>query len=586
MANVGYATLQVIPSLKGIGPALTSGVAGPAAAAGTTAGSKLGSGMLASVRNFAGPLVAATAGIAVFGFLKSAQQDASDLNETANKSAVIFGDQAGAIDKWASAAASSAGLSKKAALDAAAGFGDMFLQLGFAGTEAAKMSTSTVQLAADLGSFNNLPTADVSQRIGAAFRGEYDSLQLLIPNINAARVQTEALAMTGKTNAKELTAQEKAAAVLAIVNHDGARAAGDFAKTSGANANAQKILTARYENAKTAIGKGLIPVMGFLLKAANVVLAGFIALGGFFAKHADTIKLVAGVITAFFIPALVRMGIAAAVSAAETVALWVMIKASAIRGAAAQAVASLRVVAAWVLMGVQSLLAAAKVAIAWLIAMGPIAIVTAAVIGLVALIIANFDTIKKWIGEAWDWVKTKTTAVWDALIAWISEVPGRILAWLTGAWDFIATEAGVMKIMVIGWFEALGQWISGLPGWLRDKAGDVWGWLVDAAKSAAAAAWQAIKDQFTGAGSGLLGGLVQSGLPGGFPSGLEQQRQAGAQDDGSGSRSSGGLHIEQHIYNPAPSPVPSDISGLARQARRMGFDRPPPTRLVVSRSTA
>jgi hypothetical protein len=65
-------------------------------------------------------------------------------------------------------------------------------------TQAASMSTDVVKLAADLGSFNNLETGDVLERIQAAFRGEYDSLQLLIPNINAARVEQEAMAETGK----------------------------------------------------------------------------------------------------------------------------------------------------------------------------------------------------------------------------------------------------------------------------------------------------------------------------------------------------------------------------------------------------
>lgn len=186
---------------------------------------------------------------------------ASDQEEALNKSNVIFGKNAGAIEKWADGAAKSAGLSKTAALDAAAGFGDMFSQLGFGAGEAANMSTSVVQLAADLGSFNNLDTAEVVDMISASFRGEYDSLQRLIPNINAARVETEALAMTGKKSAKELTAQEKAAATLAIVQKDGARAAGDFARTSDGLANQQKILKAEFDNVKSELGKQLLPVL-------------------------------------------------------------------------------------------------------------------------------------------------------------------------------------------------------------------------------------------------------------------------------------------------------------------------------------
>lgn len=234
----------------------------------TSAKSSKLAGVMGTVAK-AGALAFAAAGVAAVKFGSDAIGAASDLNETLSKSKIIFGDNAKAMQKWAAGAATSAGLSKQAALEAAAGFGDMFSQIGFTQDAAAKMSKSTVQLSADLGSFNNLPTEDVSQRIAAAFRGEYDSLQALIPNINAARVESKALAMTGKDNAKQLTAQEKAAAVLAIVHKDGARAAGDFARTSDGLANQQKILAANFENVKAKIGKALLPVAAGFVKFLN-----------------------------------------------------------------------------------------------------------------------------------------------------------------------------------------------------------------------------------------------------------------------------------------------------------------------------
>lgn len=205
------------------------------------------------------------AAIALTGFAIGAVKKASDLNETINKSNVIFGKNADAIDTWAQGAAKSMGLSRQAALEAASGFGNMFAQLGFTSTKAADMSKSVVQLSADLGSFNNLPTAEVTDMISAAFRGEYDSLQRLIPNISAARVQTEALKETGKKNADQLTAQEKATATLAIIQRDGKDAAGDFARTSDGLANKTKIARARFEDLQATIGTKLLPVVSTLL---------------------------------------------------------------------------------------------------------------------------------------------------------------------------------------------------------------------------------------------------------------------------------------------------------------------------------
>lgn len=206
-------------------------------------------------------IAAVAAGASIGKFFTGSIAQSSKLSETVNASSVIFGKNAKSMEKWAAGAATSAGLSKQAALEAATGFGDMFSQIGFGQSQAAAMSKDVVQLAADLGSFKNLPTADVSDMISAALRGEYDSLQRVIPNINAARVEHEALAATGKTSVAALTAQEKAAATLAIIHKDGARAAGDFARTQGSAANQAKIATAKFQNLQSALGDKLIPAV-------------------------------------------------------------------------------------------------------------------------------------------------------------------------------------------------------------------------------------------------------------------------------------------------------------------------------------
>ncbi len=226
-------------------------------------GSGIGKSIVAGM---AGGLMAGGAVGIITGFFKTAIGGASDLQETVNKSNVIFKQQARAIEQWADTAATSMGLSKQAAMEAAAGFGNMFSQLGFTGDQAAGMSKTIVQLSADLGSFNNLPTAEVADMISAAFRGEYDSLQRLIPNISAARVEQEALAATGKRNADQLTAQEKAAATLAIVQRDAAAAAGDFGRTQDSLANQQKIATAQFQNAATELGTHLLPVLSQVMQ--------------------------------------------------------------------------------------------------------------------------------------------------------------------------------------------------------------------------------------------------------------------------------------------------------------------------------
>jgi hypothetical protein len=149
------------------------------------------------------------------------------------------------------------------------------------------MSTSTVQLAADLGSFNDLETGDVLDRISGALRGEYDSLQAIIPNINGTRVEHEALAASGKKTASELTAAERATATLAIVTADGARAVGDFARTADSASNTSKTLAAQFEELQVSVGNKLMPAWQAFQELLSV---GIGILGGMVEVIADVVS--------------------------------------------------------------------------------------------------------------------------------------------------------------------------------------------------------------------------------------------------------------------------------------------------------
>lgn len=272
-SEVASAFVSLIPSFRGGQAAIAKelGAVGGTAgdAAGKTTGKRMGGAILGSLKGFVGPMAGIFGAVAGLNFLKGTVQDASDLNETVSKSQQIFGPAFGQLDKWARTAATSVGLSRSEALAATAVFGDMFQQLGQSGPEAARTSQKVVQLAADLGSFHNLDTAEVNDLISASFRGEYDSIQRIIPGINAARVEKEALARTGKDNAKALTAEEKAMATLAIIQKDSAKAQGDFARTSGSLANQQKILSAQWQDAKTQLGNALLPVVTSVVSQFN-----------------------------------------------------------------------------------------------------------------------------------------------------------------------------------------------------------------------------------------------------------------------------------------------------------------------------
>lgn len=304
---VGVGYIDIKPDLSGFGRELKTDMNRDLAVASASGGKTFGTNFLGSVKGVLGGLAAAGAVKGAFNFLGDAIDAASELNEVVSKSNNVFKSSAGEISAWATAGAKDFGLSERAALEAASGFGNMFAQLGIGLDLAATMSTSIVELAADFASFHNADISEVISAQSAAFRGEYDALQRFLPLINATTVEQQALAMTGKRATKELTAQEKALAVQALMLKGAGDAAGDFDRTSDSLANQTRIMNAEWENSTAILGEELLPVMtdlvGFLnsdgipgfLKWSEILGEGFVDAAGFFiGAMADVMSVIAG----------------------------------------------------------------------------------------------------------------------------------------------------------------------------------------------------------------------------------------------------------------------------------------------------
>jgi hypothetical protein len=411
-------------------------------------------------------------------------KSASDLNETVSKSNQIFGSNSAAIQQWAGGAAQNLGLSKQAALESASGFGDMFTQLGFAGDQAAGMSQKVVQMSADLGSFNNLPTADVTDKIAGAFRGEYDGLQTLIPNISAARVESEAMAATGKKTASQLTAQEKATAVLAIVQKDGARAQGDFARTASGAANSQKIAAASASDLSAKLGQALLPAYTKVLQVGIQFL-------GFLSQHQAAVTVVIAVVAGL-------AAVVLALSVATTIYNGVM------------AVAKGAMVA---YTAVQWLLNAAMTA-------NPIGIIVVGIALLIAGFILlyqhseTFRNILAAIGQVgvaiWGGIKTAALAVWAAIVAYVrfqiavlTAVIRVIVAVAKAVWDAIKAAAQAVWGFITAYIRTEINIIKTVIKAIVAVAKAVW----DAIKSAAVSVWKGITSAFTSAVNSIKSGF-------------------------------------------------------------------------------
>lgn len=215
-------------------------------------------------------------------------------------------------------------------------------------------------------------------------------------------------------------------------------------------------------NTVTAILHVLVPIIQIfgpaLALIAPIVLASIVAWSAltkvFTAVQAGitAVKIVLPMLATLFtetIPSIVSATAAGAVWVAEGIA-------GAASYAASLAVTVAESVAGFIAMGIEALASAAEVAAAWVIAMGPIGWAIAAVVGLVALIVANWDTVKSITADCWNFVSGIVVGAWNFLtnaigtgisneISLVASLPGRILGAL-GDLGSLLYNAGVSVI--------------------------------------------------------------------------------------------------------------------------------------------
>jgi hypothetical protein len=208
-------------------------------------------------------IAAATAGAAVIA--KGLIDSASDLEEVAAKTSVIFGDANDQVTKFAEGAAKTLGQSKTAALTAASTFGVFGKAAGLTGKDLGAFSTDLVALASDMASFANTSPEEAAEALGAALRGESEPIRKYGVMLDDAALKAEALAMGIYSGKGPLTTQQKVLAAQAAIFKQTSDAQGDFLRTSDGVANQQRILAAEFENVKASLGKALIPAFGAAL---------------------------------------------------------------------------------------------------------------------------------------------------------------------------------------------------------------------------------------------------------------------------------------------------------------------------------
>lgn len=207
-----------------------------------------------------------------------AVKTASDLEESMSKVNVVFDQAAISVQNWAMSSATSFGISRQKALEAAGTYGNLFVTMGLTSDAAADMSTELVELAADLASFNNLTPEEVLTKLRSGLVGEVEPLRALGVNLTAATVQAKAMEMGLADADGQLSQSALLQARYALILEQTTTAQGDFARTADGLANSTRIARAELEDAAAQLGTQLLPIATQLIHKISELVSKFTAL--------------------------------------------------------------------------------------------------------------------------------------------------------------------------------------------------------------------------------------------------------------------------------------------------------------------
>lgn len=208
----------------------------------------------------------------VFNFVKSSVKAFSDLEESLNAVSVGFGAGADTIKAFGEQAAETVGLSNSEFNQLSVTTGALMSNFITDQQDAADATIELTQRAADMASVFNTSVPDALGAVQSALRGEQEPIRRYGVLIDEAAVNAKALALGLAESATEISAQDKAVARLELIYEQTNQVAGDFAATSDGLANSQRILAAKFEDAKAVIGEQFAPALTTLLEVGVELL--------------------------------------------------------------------------------------------------------------------------------------------------------------------------------------------------------------------------------------------------------------------------------------------------------------------------
>lgn len=197
----------------------------------------------------------------------------SDLNESANKVDVVFGNMSQSVKDFAASSTEMYAISEGKALAMAGDYGAMATSMGMSQQQAASLATEMTALAGDMASFHNKSIDIASNSLKGVFTGETESLK----QFGVAMTQTN-LEDFAAQQGKVYDSMSQAEKVMTRYNYllsTQKDAIGDSGRTMGEFAGSTRQLKAALEDAGAALGEAIIPMITPMIQVITKLATAF-----------------------------------------------------------------------------------------------------------------------------------------------------------------------------------------------------------------------------------------------------------------------------------------------------------------------
>lgn len=401
------------------------------------------------------PAAAITTGLIAAG--KATGDLAAAAEQNVGAVNTVFGDAGATVIGYSKTAANAVGLSASSYNELAASVGGSLKSTGMATDKMAAKTKDMIAAASDLSSVFGGTTAEATGAMGAALRGEFDSLERfgVFMNMNAVNARLAANGQDKLTGAALDSAKKQT--ITNMIMEQAGQYAGNFAREADTAAGAQQRANAQWEDAQAKLGEALLPAM----TAGAQAMAAF---SNALSANAAVVVPAAVAIGALAVGVLAYNGVMAAlpaIQAASTAAQWLWNAAMSANpiGIVIIAVAALVAGIVWLWNNVE----------------GFRNFVTGAWTAIVAATLALANGIKAAWNAAVSFFTGKAASGIGTVIGFFANMPGRVGGIMRGmAGVLVRAGLSIMSGLLGGLkrgFNAVKNFVGGIASWIANHKG-------------------------------------------------------------------------------------------------------------------